>query len=284
MNYIMFLALGGSTAGGVVIGALFGPFRDRVARQTYCVVRKYARPEAMQVLFEARLPKRAGQWMHEHQDGTLSVELRTDVDAFNAAALRKQAWWVDLKQLMDAFLAQQAATHEPEEPWADPLEPRMVHLEQQQTEVLSLLRQMTGELPVVVEWKDPAPLDQRSRAEAISRAHEAGFLSEPQEWKTGVPVAHDPVLGDEPSVMPQLAPTEYVSLEEIQREARERELADEASRRLFMAERVGKWTDPAPDNPYGIPLRPNPTTKTVVIPLKDAVLPKPPGDSVGGDQ
>lgn len=289
----MYLLLGGSTAGGVVIGMLFSPFRDRIARQTYCVVRKYSRPECYETLYEARIPRRAAQWMRENQDGTLSIELRTDVDAFNVAALRKRAWWSDFAQMMDALLRMQQATMlpvnaEPEGPWEDPLEPRIERIEQQQTEVLSLLRQMTGEIPVVLEWKDPEQRTLKSSVESVQAATHAGLLDDAEGQRLMDNLRNRVArreFGDEPSVMPQLAPTEAILAEDVQKALLQQEEEEKARRERFRREREGNWTDdPTPDNPHGIAKPVNPTTRTVVIPLKGAIAPKRTGDSVGGDR
>jgi hypothetical protein len=286
LNTLVVLAV--TAFGGVGLGAAFTPFRDKIARQTYCVVRKYNRPEVYELLFESRSPNASRRFMKANQDGTLEMVLRSDMDEFNATALRKSAWWVDFHAMMDAVIEKQRHDYplmalEPEDVPGDPLEPRMARLETQQTEVLQLLRGLTGEIPVV-KWQDPEPRTLQSQREA-ARTLGVYLPGEPlPEMRNGdsITVAATSVIdyGDEPSVMPSMAPTGWIDMAAIQQEADEQAARDR--RQAHLMDRVVAATDPKPTNPRGVTKPGN--TRTVVIPLGAPKLPKPDDGPVGGGQ
>jgi len=284
MNWALLAVMSGAADGGAAIGATFGPLRDKVHRQTYCVVRCYNRPEGREVLFESRLPKPSRRFLEANQDGTLTIMFRSDVDAYNAAAMNKRAWWTDFHAMMDATVRVSSHDFPKDEP--EPVEnsDRFDSIEQTQTLILKRLDAMTGE-ESPTKWSLPTSYDddemrrlQEKFRETVSGRHM--LLTE----NSGAPAVVMPgesvavtsamVLGDEPSVMSEMAPTEAIDAAALKRSIEQ--IASVAYPYHYMA-------DPIPTEARGIGKVPN-ATRTVSIPLGNATLPKPAGGPVGGEQ
>lgn len=300
MNWALLAVLAATAGGGVTIGALFGPFRDKVHRQTYCVVRVYRRPEGYETLFESRLPKTSQRYLAAHQDGTLTVMLKTEVDKANADSMRKRAWWNDFRAMMDALvtLRQQQARGMDRD--------HLSEIEEMQTQILRRLDTLTGPIPVMhsvsaQEFDDAAMERLKEQFRNTVGGRQIWLGEEPQirEYDGGpiFPGETTSMLsyGNEPSVMPAMDPTE--AIDKVALEHAVGEIKEAGKRPPYgatIASNIGRLragvaspyhfqADPVPTEATGIGKAPN-ATRTVVLPLGDAGLLKEPGDTVGGEQ